>query len=106
MNLTGTNGKEYNVRLATGQNFEIQCGNLVYVFEDLSIGKYESRRKEAVFYSFKIDEQGVRQFIDRHSVQDFNSEFLAFLNSEVWQQLQEGLINSLLNKIENTEIQL
>ncbi|AXG72936.1 hypothetical protein DVK85_01290 [Flavobacterium arcticum] len=104
MILTAKNGKQYTVTNGSIENLEIQCDNKVFVFEDLSIGNYSSRKKEAVFYSYDIVE-GERINKARHSVKDFNSEYLDFLKSNVWESLQNDLVTALLKKVEFTEIQ-
>lgn len=110
MKIIATNGKEYEVRFNNDQNLEIQRFDeqteleKVFVFKDLSIGNFESGRREAIFYSYEITPSGERINRQRHSFRDTDSEFAAFLQSTVWDTLKKSLVTGFLNKIEFTEI--
>jgi len=105
--VTATNGITYTVRF--DGNFEIQRFDAntglerLFVFVDLSIGNVMQPRKEAVFLSYDISPTGERIYRNRHSFSDSPTEFLAFVSSDVWQQMMGSLMLDFLLKVEFTE---
>ena len=103
------NGIEYDVR-TDGTSIEIERDNpttglrIVFVFQDLGIGRKESGRKEAVFYSYDITPTGERINRKTHAFTDTGEQFEAFAASELWQALKEQIINDFLLKIEGTKL--
>lgn len=101
MIIQATNGKEYEVRFEANQDFEIQCDDVVYVFQDYSLGNLESGREEVIFYSYDIVD-GERIYKGRHSFTAFENEFNSFLQSEIWTALKNRIVIDFLRKIEFT----
>lgn len=106
-NINCTNGKAYDVRFVN-QNLEIERDEdttglrRVFVFQDLSIGNLISGRKEVIFYSYDISPTEERINRKRHTYKDSESEFEAFISTEIWQNLREQIITDFLKKIEFT----
>lgn len=100
------NGKTYDIRSA-GQNLEIERDDedtglrKVFVFKSFSIGSYETKHKQAVFYSYLIaGNKRVGETI--HILPDNAEGFAAFNLSALWQLLQESIVDSFLLHVDST----
>lgn len=109
MTIIAKNGITYEVR-TDNNNLEIEREDVgtglrkVFVFQDLSIGNLDSGRKEAIFHSYDISPTGSRINQGRHNFVDLQTEFEAFINSDIWNTIKQSLIVDFLAKIEFTEI--
>jgi hypothetical protein len=109
MNVTASNGITYQVRFDNNGNFEIERPDTgtglqkVFVIQDISIGNYQNKRKECVFYSYDVSPTGERTYSGRHPFKDTDNEFTAFLESDIWDKLKNAILLDFLRKIEFTE---
>jgi len=111
MEITAQNGKTYEIRFDNLENIEIERDDeitglrKVFVFQDISIGNFESGRKEVIFYSYDISPTGERINKERHNYYDTENEFASFLNSHIWQSLTSLIIGDFFKKIEFTHLE-
>lgn len=108
MTITADNGKQYQVRFANNENFEVERFDeetglrKVFVLMDFSLGNFLSKRKEMIWYSYNISPTGKRTDEQRLPLGDTLEEFENFLASELWGLLKEKLLDDFLKKAEYT----
>lgn len=110
MIITAQNGIQYEIRCDSLQNIEIERDDentgmrKVFVFQDFSLGNFDSARKETIFYSYDIQSNGERINQQRHNFYDSKNEFQYFSLTELWNQISQLILTEFFMKIEFTSL--
>lgn len=98
------NGKEYSINIDTGKleiEFDDESTGLrkVFVFQDLSIKRPDTKASDTIYYSFDITPTGQRINQQRHSYTTSAEDYEEFENSVLGFILKRSIVNGFFRFI-------